>query len=557
MTPVTPSPAVFEEELPTWQRLAISALVVATLALPFWIPYQRYPIQSFYQEWAASTLALIASLLIAIQCRKQQFGFPASAWIPLALLPSVLIHLLIGPHVVLHPYLFHLIWISLALLLMMIGRKLTNLRLQAPLADLLGGGLMVGGLASSVFEVYVRIQGGTNNAWATAGGILGQANHNGLYLWMGVVGASRLYLRSRGSRLLLLVGIAILVEAAVNGGSRSIYLYAAGGLMLSIWAAYRAPDKHSRWPLLVVGIFPILLLLSVSGLRSWLTSGPATLARYSATTVAQDGRIGLWTSAWRIMGDHPLLGAGPGTFMRESWLISAALPPDMPNSLPSTHAHNLFLQLGAELGAPTAIAVYVLIAYWLIASLREKHLSQNWIFVALPLAVLTHNQVEYSLWYLSFLVPTALCMGAASNAPVSSRFGGSSILISATAAIILSLSAGADYRKLEEILYPRPKESANALALIAETSHPLFGAYASSELAAYLPPSDRFIQFQFKHLQRALYVAPLPTVVPHRYAAVLEKLGRSREAEIEKLIADRQISGMRAAPGVKSPSTTE
>jgi len=530
----------------------ISTLLIATLAVPFWIPYQHLPIPSFYQEWLAGALALLVTLLVAIKYRQQSCAFPAAAWIPLALLPSVLIHLVTGPHVVLHPHLFHLMWISLALLLMLTGSKLATLKLPLPLADLIAGGLLLGSLGTAVFEIYVRMHGGPGNAWAVAGGILGQRNHDGLHLWLGVLGASQLFLRHTSSRFALAVGAAILVEAAVAGGSRSIYLYAIAGLILSSWAAYRAPDRQSRHLFLTVGIAPIFLLIAVIGLRQWM---PATDAggvpRLAAAAVSQDARIGIWIGAWRIMGEYPILGAGPGTFIRESWLISATLPPGTPNSLPTTHAHNLFLQLGAELGWPTTVAVHALLAYWLAAALRDKNLLQRWIFIAAPLAVLTHNQVEFSLWYLTFLVPTALCMGAVGFRAGGPRFGGQSILLCAATGAVLFLSAGVDYFKLGHALGVTTNGRVNPQKLLDATADPLFGAYASSEVAAYLPMSDENIQFHLKHLQRALYVTPLPMIVPHRYAAMLEKLGRHEEAGQEKLIAERQIPGSWPVSGTR------
>lgn len=537
--PAVETPALF----PAWIGYGISALLIAAMALPFLIPYHRYPIPTFYQEWAAGVLALLASLLVAVACRRQSFAFPAAAWIPLALLPSVLIHLAIGRYVVFHPYLLYLMWIALALLLMLVGNKLAGLPLPASFADLVAGGLLLGSLVAAVIGFYLRMQGGSAYAWVVDIGIIGQRNHNGLYLWLGIIGASQLYLRQASSRIALLVGIGILVEAAVATGSRSIYLYAIGGLALALWAAYRAPDRQLRLRLITVGLAPIALLLVLIGWRWWQTVDVGALSRYSAVTVSQDGRIGHWLSAWRIMIEHPLLGAGPGTFIRESWLMSDTLPPGTPNVLPTTHAHNLFFQFAAEIGAPTALAVYALLAYWLISALRENRLAQHWIFVAMPLAVLAHNQVEFSLWYVFFLVPTALCMGAASTGHSAGSFRGASIVFIAAVGLALSLDTAVDYRKLGRILQPTSNTPVSAATLITETAHPLFGAYASSVLASYLPVSDENVQFQFKHLQRAFYVAPLPATVPHRYAAVLGILGRQREAEREKLIAERHIPG--------------
>lgn len=556
MTAKSKIPAETPSQLPVWLWHSISALLIAAVSLPFWIPYHRYPIPSFYQEWVAGMLALMASLLVAVACRKQSFAFPTAAWIPLVVLPSVLIHLVIGPHVVFHPYLLYLMWISLALLLMLIGHKLANLLLPTPVGDLLAVGLLLGSLVSAVIGLYLRMQSESAYSWLAGVGIIGQRNHNGLYLWLGIVGAGQIYLRQTHSRLAILVGVAILVEAAAATGSRTVYLYAAAGLALSIWAAYRASDNQSRIRFITIGLAPIALLFMTLGSR-WLMSIEAgALSRISTAAISQDGRVGLWISAWRIMGDHPLLGAGPGTFIRESWLMSATLPPGTPNALPTSHAHNLFFQLAAEVGSPSAIAAYALLGYWLISALRENNLAQRWVFIAAPLAVLMHNQVEYSLWYMFFLVPTALCMGAASAGLSAGRFRGQSVVLIAAVGLALSLSAGSDYRKLERVLRLPMSEVANADELISETAHPLFGPHASGKLAAELPMSDEHIEFQFTHLQRALYVVPLRLIVPHRYAAICAKLGRHSEAAQEKRIAERIFPGRLPDRGNASVSGT-
>ena len=121
------------------------------------------------------------------------------------------------------------------------------------------------------------------------------------------------------------------------------------------------------------------------------------------------GGLGQRTDIWQrvifMLQDFPLTGVGMGHFS-DVFRIFYPLTLDPSNSLP--HAHNLFLQVGADLGIPglvlwLSVALAGLVAAWKIY--REGKLWQHtWLtavgagLVGCQLAILFHGMFDSVLW---------------------------------------------------------------------------------------------------------------------------------------------------------------
>ncbi len=91
----------------------------------------------------------------------------------------------------------------------------------------------------------------------------------------------------------------------------------------------------SRWAIAAGG---------AAGVLGALVAGPALVARFAVG--GADDRLGFWRTAIATFLDHPWTGGGPGTWAQ---LRYAYLGPDDPTyAVP--HAHNLYVQVPAELG---------------------------------------------------------------------------------------------------------------------------------------------------------------------------------------------------------------
>jgi O-antigen ligase len=161
-------------------------------------------------------------------------------------------------------------------------------------------------------------------------------------------------------RLLALLAVMVSQAALVVTYSRGALLAALGGaslLALLDWVASR------RWWL------PALLVMA-TGLG--LLAGPFVARALPPPdpeqTLTLAGRLPIWGAAVRMIGRAPLTGVGLGNFQ-------LAMARDEPGILPRSpqgaeHAHNLFLQVAADLGLIGLAAFLVLYGLSLRAAYR-------------------------------------------------------------------------------------------------------------------------------------------------------------------------------------------
>lgn len=132
-----------------------------------------------------------------------------------------------------------------------------------------------------------------------------------------------------------------------------------GGLLALGFGLLAAFVLFPQLRLQVVGFALIVAI----GLAAWVPSRPEVLDRLTNFGGGGGGRLDIWTVAWRIYEQHPLLGVGFGNFQ--------ALEPQFvlqPGSL--THVrlisespsvvHNSYLQLLVEIG-PVGLGLFCLI----------------------------------------------------------------------------------------------------------------------------------------------------------------------------------------------------
>lgn len=192
-----------------------------------------------------------------------------------------------------------------------------------------------------------------------------------------------------GSGLLLLLMVVVLGSTQSRGAELAVGVVSIILLIL-------------RWPRLIYSV-PLLLLLGI-GIVVW--SGPQKFLEmlvFSTATPGLDQRLEIWSRAGYALWDFVFTGIGMGTFdlviprLYPYFLISPAEP------IP--HAHNLYLQLGLDLGLPGLIAYLALwLNLWvmLIALLRRHQESLSWCLVAGAtgslVGLLCHGLVDAVTW---------------------------------------------------------------------------------------------------------------------------------------------------------------
>jgi O-antigen ligase len=144
--------------------------------------------------------------------------------------------------------------------------------------------------------------------------------------------------------------------------------------------------------------------------------------------LSSPGRYYQWQVAWRMVEEHPVLGAGAGTYERY-W------HQDRPYAFKVRDAHNLYLEMFAELG-PVGLGL-LLLALGVPAAVAIKARRRPLIAAALGayVAFLVHAGVDWD-WEMPAVTLTALLCGSAilaaarrDAAPLTPRVRGGLLLL--------------------------------------------------------------------------------------------------------------------------------
>ena len=175
-------------------------------------------------------------------------------------------------------------------------------------------------------------------------------------------------------RYLWIIGLLALVVASWSRGA-----WLAGGLILLLVTWIRL---SKRWIAALVGLGTIVvIILSVNTNRDSWYQNPylwrlITLVRVENLTNKSPDRFNLYYKTVGMIRDHPFVGHGIGSIYLTS--VRFARPGDPYADRPD-FAHNVFLQVAAELGVPAAALFAALIIFALWKGFRKwKAEGEKW-----------------------------------------------------------------------------------------------------------------------------------------------------------------------------------
>jgi len=246
-------------------------------------------------------------------------------------------------------------WYVLALLVMIVATALVtpgHIRLVtgafvigavlSVLIGFAGGGLVDSSSAiERATETDGRLQGGGGDPNYLAGGLIPAIAFAGALLGN---------VRNPLGRWALLAGAGILALGLAATQSRAGLIAAAVALVLALFI-YR----QRRLYLVAV----VAAMVSLAGV--WFATNPDAWERTTSFDDGGAGRSELWQVAWKMSGDHPVVGVGLNNFrtrsseyVREPGSLSdVALIAERPRVV-----HNLYLELLAETGV-IGLAIYL------------------------------------------------------------------------------------------------------------------------------------------------------------------------------------------------------
>lgn len=152
------------------------------------------------------------------------------------------------------------------------------------------------------------------------------------------------------SRFFALFPLALTVVALIYTWSRGAWVGAIVAFLFFIILAFR---QRPTVLLLILAVVPLVLLFLPDSAIQYRF---ASIGNLADTSIAF--RLSTWKGAWNLFTDHFFAGVGAGTVSFAHAYPAYALP----GTETVAHAHNLFLEMGIELGVFAPVVLLLLIA---------------------------------------------------------------------------------------------------------------------------------------------------------------------------------------------------
>lgn len=516
------------------------------VSLPFLQPLHSMPIPSFFSEWLAVALGLLASLLclpVLFSGRKQVLHIPFIVNLPLALLTVVVMQVLLGKFI----YLSSAAMVAALLLWVCCVMLACNLVVQQSSAQVLlqylAKCLMVGALVSAIVGVLQSwgiapyLPGLVIEPQPGSGvyGNLAQQNHFATYLACGL--AASLYLFRQGQLRwpsMAIIG-AVLLLALFLSGSRSVILYL---LVCVVWFGkgsfhrWQISVHHWRrfaWLALIVFVVALVFMLNSD-------SGRSQIQRYGYWSETIGARVFLWKHALLMWMQAPLVGVGWDSFAYQ--LVEQIGQAEQVNRWGvDQYAHNLILQIAAVAGLAGVLALLLPLA-WLLRRLWRAGVSEHQQLALVVLTILgIHSLLEQPLYYSYFLGLAACMLVCVELHHWEVRIGWKAWIVSAVLVGGMGLSAQAlfDYRALEGHFLEDGTTSSGLTEkqIFAFHERSFFPAIVETLYPQLFVPHTASAQAKLALNTRLMHHAPLADT-EFRQAALLAEAGEF-EAAVQRL----------------------
>jgi O-antigen ligase len=389
------------------------------LSLPFLIPVHRMPIPSFYSEWIAVFLGMLAAVAILTSSlvKLNSVQIPYVVMLPLATFCVVLLQASLGYFSYLsNAFLILMLLLWSAVLMTTVSNCLRLLSLEC-LTKKLALFIVAGGVINAVFGLlqffhiapYLPELISAPMSVSSSGvyGNLAQQNHFATHLSLALAALFYLYLSRyvRGWQASLLA--AVLLAGLFLSGSRSVFLYLLCGVIFAMVGRERVSHPSFKRLLRLVGLV-LLMMLGAGALFASFGYELPQLQRYLYLSEAIGARAFLWRNAWTMFLNAPILGVGWDAFAFQ--LIEQIGQRGQANAWGvDQYAHNLLLQLLAVSGLLGLFAFLLPAGFFLRRQGQQKLNNERRFFYTSLSILLIHSMLEQPLYYAYFLA-FASCM---------------------------------------------------------------------------------------------------------------------------------------------------
>lgn len=511
-------------------------LTFGIASLPFINPIHLYPDGDFSSQAIAFALSIgLITYLIAKERKLRT-----------STISIILFYLLIV--ILLHPQKNEY---SYAAVLVLFCATLLSATIGSTSKDAILHGLIAGTLINCAAG-YVQLFGFTevlkpfvfwepNNPNATIYGNIAQRNLFTSYIFIGLLAAIHTHSskNTKKSKLILITVLISIAPLLAFSASRSIFLYLAASLIVTIAARRYGPSNDYSYRLLKALICSFAILLACQILTSFFASQETGMTRLAGGDAI---RIAEWQKSINIIRDNLPWGVGWENYAHHSFLEQLKQPSASQNTT-WTHSHNIVLNLLSELGV---MAIPLLAGLTLVSiSLTKKTIEAGEdYFSLLSVVVLAlHSLLEYPLWYTHFLT---LLIAIISTSPLKrteillTGVTKNAILASCILLLLATIATSIQYNYLIKNIY----RSSDQLSNIEKTAN--FNRIAANPALSF--PADlsslNFLPIASGNLRLCLIyrmAAFLPTYT------LLDKLAIELYVAEENVLARRVINSRYSA----------
>ncbi|MBD3635591.1 MAG: O-antigen ligase C-terminal domain-containing protein [Methylophaga sp.] len=382
--------------------------------VPFLSPHHYPPIATFYNEWIAALLGLVAAIFL-LRKPPADFVFPMIAFVPIGLMLLLGIQIPLGKALYWQNHYLIMLYLGLAALMMVLGANLRERVSLEKIVPTLAWAVIAGGIISMAIIVLAKMGLAEKDPWSFfirdySASHIGQINHLANYLALGLASIIYLFIsyRIRKSGAALLAFIFVLGLAYT--GQRMAVLYIIVLSLLGWWLAGRCQQIETRAQakhLLLLIPFYIVAELVIP-LMTFLEVSSTPVDRVAANMGRESHRLIYLEQAWLLFQQYPVLGAGWGEFGWHNFNVTDQYPSQTGLT---NHAHNIVFQLMAEMGILAAFLFLGGVIWWLFRQRLGEFTPERWWLLALLAVLGIHSLLEYPLWYAYFLVIASLALG--------------------------------------------------------------------------------------------------------------------------------------------------
>jgi O-antigen ligase len=187
-------------------------------------------------------------------------------------------------------------------------------------------------------------------------------------------------------------------------------------LMAAVWGLQR---KAGLW---IAG----LVMACVAILVLWIGAGSA-FGRFGSIGnefgSAEESRLSIWRGTVRLIGGHPLLGSGLGTFPVAFTAVQSTFLGKFVN-----HAHNDYLEIASDVGIPAAILLFGSIVLLLRRVVKTVSFMEGRFEKAVALgclgsivAILLHSVTDFNLYIPANALAFSVILGLAATTSVTGK----------------------------------------------------------------------------------------------------------------------------------------